>query len=52
MARGLKDLGMPLLGIWLLLQGLVPLLDLHFTGLGVLMHVLAIAAGVLILWKR
>jgi len=37
-----------LLGIWLVLMGLVPLLDLGFVGLRPIMAVLAIAAGVLI----
>jgi len=47
-----KNLGMLLLGIWLILTGLLPLLDLSFSGLGTLMAVLAIAAGVVILFRR
>jgi hypothetical protein len=47
-----KNLGMLLLGIWLILSGLVPLLHLSFSGLGTLMALLAIAAGVLILVGR
>lgn len=43
-----KNLGMLLLGIWLILTGLIPLLKLSFSGLWVLMSLLAIAAGVLI----
>ncbi|MEX2089168.1 MAG: hypothetical protein WEB62_05315, partial [Bacteroidota bacterium] len=43
-----KNLGMLLLGIWLIVTGLIPLLDLSFSGLGTLMAILAIAAGVLI----
>lgn len=43
-----KNLGMLLLGIWLILSGLIPLLKLSFSGLWVLMALLAIAAGVLI----
>jgi hypothetical protein len=43
---------MLLLGIWLLLQGLVPLLRVHFTGLGMMMQLLAIGAGILILLRR
>lgn len=43
-----KNLGMLLLGIWLILTGLIPLLNLDFSGIGTLMAVLAIAAGVLI----
>jgi hypothetical protein len=44
--------GMGLLGIWLILTGLIPLLKLSFAGLGLLMSILAIAAGALILVKR
>lgn len=47
-----KNLGMLLLGIWLVLTGLIPLLDLSFSGLGTLMAVLALAAGALILAGR
>ena len=45
-----KNLGMLLLGIWLILNGLIPLLHLSFSGLSTLMAILAIAAGGLILW--
>ena len=47
-----KNLGMLLLGIWLILTGLIPLLSLSFAGLWTLMAVLAIAAGALILVGR
>jgi len=47
-----KNLGMLLLGIWLIVTGLIPLLNLSFSGLGTLMAVLAIAAGALILVGR
>jgi hypothetical protein len=47
-----KNLGMLLLGIWLILTGLIPLLSLSFSGLGILMAILAIAAGALILVGR
>jgi hypothetical protein len=47
-----KNLGMLLLGIWLILTGLIPLLNLSFSGLGTLMAILAIAAGVFILLGR
>lgn len=46
-----KNLGVLLLGIWLILTGLIPLLSLSFSGLGTLMAILAIAAGVLIVMK-
>jgi hypothetical protein len=45
-----KNLGMLLLGVWLILTGVIPLLNLSFSGLGTLMAILAIAAGALILW--
>lgn len=47
-----KSIGMLLLGFWLLLTGLIPLLSLSFSGLGTLMAILAIAAGILILIGR
>jgi hypothetical protein len=50
--RVTKNLGMLLLGIWLIISGLIPLLNLSFEGLGTLLAVLAVAAGVLILIGR
>jgi hypothetical protein len=47
-----QNLGMLLLAIWLILYGLIALLGLSFSGLGVIMAILAIAAGVLILLGR
>ena len=47
-----KSLGMLLLAIWLILTGLIPLLQLSFSGLSTVMNILAIAAGVLILVGR
>jgi hypothetical protein len=43
-----RNLGMFLLGIWLILTGLIPLLHLSFSGLGTFMAGLAVAAGVLL----
>jgi hypothetical protein len=43
-----RNIGMLLLALWLVLTGLVPLLNLSFSGLGIVMAILAIAAGVLI----
>jgi hypothetical protein len=51
-AKRLGELGMLLLGIWLLLQGLVPLLRVHFIALGTIMQLLAVGAGILILLRR
>jgi len=47
-----RNLGTFLLGIWLILTGLIPLLHLSFSGLGTLMAGLAIAAGVLLVVGR
>jgi len=47
-----KNTGMLLLGIWLVLTGLASLVNLSFAGLGTLMAILAITAGVLILLER
>lgn len=43
-----KNLGMLLLGIWLILTGLLPLLNLNFPASGPILAILAVAAGVLI----
>ena len=50
--KATKSLGMLLLGVWLIISGLVPLLNLSFSGLGTLMAVLALAAGALIIVGR
>jgi hypothetical protein len=47
--KGFEEIGMLLLGIWLILSGLLPLLGLTIPAIGIIMTVLAIAAGVLIL---
>ncbi|HLF24764.1 MAG TPA: hypothetical protein VJG32_00390 [Anaerolineae bacterium] len=47
-----RNLGMLLLGIWLILNGLVSLLGLSFAGLSVIMGLLALFAGLLILTVR
>ncbi len=47
-----RTLGIQLLAIWLILTGLIELLNLNFTGLSIIMGILAIAAGVLILLDR
>ncbi len=50
--RVIRNLGMLLLAAWLILTGLIPLLHLSFSGLGTVMAILAIAAGVLIVVGR
>jgi hypothetical protein len=50
--RVLKNIGLLLLGIWLIATGLIPLLHLSFSGLHTLMAILAAAAGILIIIGR
>jgi hypothetical protein len=47
-----KNLGMLLLSVWLILTGLIPLLNLSFSGLHTVMAILAIVTGLLILVGR
>jgi len=47
-----RNLGMLLLAAWLVMTGLIPLLNLGFSGLGPVMHILALAAGVLLVVRR
>jgi hypothetical protein len=47
-----RNLGMSLLGIWLVLTGLIQLVHLHFSGLSLLMAVLALIAGLLVVVGR
>ena len=47
-----RNIGTLLLGIWLVLTGLIPLLSLSFAGLGTVMAILAITAGVLLILGR
>ena len=49
---GTKNLGMLLLGIWLVLTGLVSFVHITFANTGSIMAVLAVAAGSLILLGR
>jgi hypothetical protein len=47
-----KNLGMILLGIWLIMTGLIPLLHLNFEGLSLVMAILAVVSGALIMLGR
>lgn len=47
-----RNIGLILAGIWLLLTGLIPILDIHINNLNLIMALLAIAAGVLLLMGR
>jgi hypothetical protein len=45
----MRNLGILLLAIWLILTGIIPLLGLNFPQSGLLLAILAIAAGVFLL---
>jgi len=47
-----RNIGMLLLAIWLILTGLIALFGLSFQALGLIMGLLAIAAGIFILLGR
>jgi hypothetical protein len=47
-----KNLGMILLGIWLIMTGLIPLFHLSFEGLPLVMAVFAVLTGILVLLGR
>lgn len=47
-----KNLGLLLLGIWLVVHGLEQVVHFSFSGLGTVMAVLAIVAGALIIVGR
>lgn len=47
-----KHLGKLLLGTWLVLTGLIRLVDFSFRGLGLVMALLAIVAGIFIVLDR
>lgn len=47
-----KQPGKLLLAIWLILMGLIQLLQLSFAGMGTVLGILAITAGVLIALKE
>ncbi|MDQ3174532.1 MAG: hypothetical protein M3Q91_12625 [Acidobacteriota bacterium] len=50
---GSRNLGMLLLGIWLILTGLLPLLNMRVSPtVSMVLSVLAIVAGILILLRR
>jgi uncharacterized membrane protein HdeD (DUF308 family) len=44
--------GFLLLAVWLILTGLIILFDFTFSGINLLMGILALAAGILILVER
>jgi hypothetical protein len=50
--RPTRSLGIQLLGIWLVAQGIISLVPILLPGLGIVMSLLALAAGLLILMGR
>ncbi len=47
-----ENWGFLLLGIWLILTGLITLLNLTFSGLNIIMGLIALVAGILIIIGR
>jgi hypothetical protein len=47
-----RSIGLLLLAVWLILTGLIPLLNFSFNGLNIVMAILAIASGILIVVGR
>ena len=47
-----KSMGMTLLGIWLIMTGLIPLLHLSFDGLPLIMAIPAVVSGALVLLNK
>ncbi len=50
--KATKNLGMLLLAIWLIVTGVLQVVSISIAGIGTILAVLAIAAGVLILLGR
>ena len=48
----IKNLGMILLAVWLIANGLLLLLDIQFPYSSILLALLGLAAGIMILLKR
>jgi hypothetical protein len=47
-----RNMGMLLLGIWLILTGLLQIASISIPGIGIILALLAIVAGILILMGR
>jgi hypothetical protein len=48
----MKNIGLLLTGIWLIATGIIPLINLSFQGLPLIMAGLAIAAGIFLIIRR
>ena len=47
-----RNMGMLVLGIWLILTGLLQIVSISIAGIGIILALLAIVAGILILIGR
>lgn len=47
-----RSVGMLLLSVWLIIHGLMQLMDLRFHGSGTVLGLLALASGILIILDR
>ena len=47
-----KNLGLVLVGVWLIMHGLIQVVNFNFSGLGTVMAILAIVAGALVVVGR
>jgi hypothetical protein len=50
--KSASSAGFTLLAVWLIIMGLVQVINLHFAGLALLQGILALVAGILILLRR
>jgi hypothetical protein len=50
--RSPRNVGLSLLGVWLIIHGLIGIMPLLVPGLSVVLSLIAIAAGILILMGR
>jgi hypothetical protein len=48
----MRNIGMILLGVWLILHGLIQIIGLSFNGLPLIMGILALIAGIVIVLRR
>lgn len=48
----MKNIGLLLTAIWLIATGIIPLVNLQFSGLPTIMAALAITAGVFLILRR
>lgn len=49
--RWIRNLGIILLGVWLILEGLLGLFGFHFTAEGIVLGIIAVLAGAILLFR-